>query len=1029
MSKKGAFLLVLALVCAGCSLEDVKCSGGTFSCDGTCIDPKKDVNYCGASNCMDKEHQCLLGQICSDGECIYSVAVGASIVASGDLEVTEDGKKSLSMEVHLNVEPVHPVDVVWTTSDPEQGMFKIESGLTDTVSMTMSEKKSKSVTVVGVPDDVVDGSQMFTVRASLHSKESAFSGYVEKAVTCIDSDASGLDIVKPSDSVLKKKGDKAQVEFSLLSKPSSIVVVPLRVSNSFRAELDKTSLSFTPDNWNTHQVVTVTRVDDDELIHDIKYFVQTGKTSSDDSHFDGLDEVSIEFKNQGRNEPGLVTRVDGKDVDEVEIFEGETTIISVSTGSKPMGKVHVTPSVNGVPLDAGDKVLSFDIAESLDFDSESFKEDSIDWRFIEVEALMDHVLDRGYAIDFKLTSTSNDDLSYHGLEKTIHFKVKDADSADFVLEDCDKSLIEGTSMTCGLRLSSKPQSDVWVKVVSASPRADAEYIDGVFTPENWFVPQEITISTNAVDTIDDPVEVEFLLRGESVDTNYNIEVPYRLTLLDANKAALVVSDDFEPILDENMCEQAYSMRVFLAGKPTKAVTITPKSEDDAELAVSLDPLTIEPEKWNTGVNFVYHCVDDAVKDGDRATKLRFESSSEDEKFDGLSTSVDVTVVDNDIPGMFGQTAVVGCGNDSIEYKFQTWLTADPGARVTINLSLVDGLGQPLKGVKLYETSVEFTPDNWNVRKVISVFGPSLSMQSDEYNRPKQNCYHADEAFLAMEVAEDAGVYKAGMTKKLGFVYKPFCTHYFGEHNSASKTNKKAGWFDVTLEAGDYAFLVAGAGGGTYGGSGGKGGRTSGKIHLDETTIVRAVVGGAGKECSYENMKCGGYNGGGYGGYYSGGGGGGSDIRIGERSKYEYRVIVAGGGGGGVSSSYASYAGGKGGGTSGAKGNSSADTVYGGGQKGCSNNKTSGCGFGAASTKEQTCSSCGGGGGGWWSGQSGSSGIYNASGGGGSGYWFNGTNVSKGKVDEKYRITEGVSESGKGASAGKNGYVVISAVCE
>lgn len=140
---------------------------------------------------------------------------------------------------------------------------------------------------------------------------------------------------------------------------------------------------------------------------------------------------------------------------------------------------------------------------------------------------------------------------------------------------------------------------------------------------------------------------------------------------------------------------------------------------------------------------------------------------------------------------------------------------------------------------------------------------------------------------------------------------------------------------VTLPSGSYQIQMWGANGGdASGGTGGKGGYSTGTLTVATSTTYYIYVGGKGTTAT--SSTPGGWNGGGsclgtYSTGFNGGtGGGGTDIRTTQNTTYADRIIVAGGGGGG--NGYSTYTGngGNAGGVTGSSGGSSRAASYTGG---------------------------------------------------------------------------------------------------
>lgn len=182
------------------------------------------------------------------------------------------------------------------------------------------------------------------------------------------------------------------------------------------------------------------------------------------------------------------------------------------------------------------------------------------------------------------------------------------------------------------------------------------------------------------------------------------------------------------------------------------------------------------------------------------------------------------------------------------------------------------------------------------------------------------------------------------------------------------------------------------------GSGGLGGRVTGKLAVTPGSVLNLYVGGQG---AGGQQGTGGWNGGGNGNQYSsneagGGGGGSSDVRIGG-TNYSNRVVVAGGGGGGSNTTGAN--GGTGGYPNGSNGISntfgSGGTQSAGGTGGAANSnggagQAGQLGVGGNSGGGQAC---GGGGGGGYYGGGGGGGCNSGGGGGGSSYIGSLTNAT------------------------------------
>jgi hypothetical protein len=71
--------------------------------------------------------------------------------------------------------------------------------------------------------------------------------------------------------------------------PTADVKIPLVVGDASAISIDKTDLTFTPANWNTDQIVTVTAVDDSIKESITTTHVRLGVSDSTDSRWDAMD--------------------------------------------------------------------------------------------------------------------------------------------------------------------------------------------------------------------------------------------------------------------------------------------------------------------------------------------------------------------------------------------------------------------------------------------------------------------------------------------------------------------------------------------------------------------------------------------------------------------------------------------------------------------------------------------------------------------------------------------------------------------
>ncbi len=127
---------------------------------------------------------------------------------------------------------------------------------------TTDWQAAQTVTVTGVDDDVDSGSQRTT--AITHSASGGDYGSVSGsvAVRVTDDDKRGLELSRVALTVAEAGGTDTYT-VALESQPSAEVTIALASGDEKAATVSPAELTFTADNWDRPQTVTVTGVDDD----------------------------------------------------------------------------------------------------------------------------------------------------------------------------------------------------------------------------------------------------------------------------------------------------------------------------------------------------------------------------------------------------------------------------------------------------------------------------------------------------------------------------------------------------------------------------------------------------------------------------------------------------------------------------------------------------------------------------------------------------------------------------------------------
>jgi hypothetical protein len=105
--------------------------------------------------------------------------------------------------------------------------------------------------------------------------------------------------------VTSEAGGSASFSVKLNSPPTANVSVAVSSSDTTEGVPSASSLTFTPQNWNTPQVVTVTGVDDSVRDGDIGYTIVLGAATSADPAYNALNPSDVSATNRD-NEKGKI---------------------------------------------------------------------------------------------------------------------------------------------------------------------------------------------------------------------------------------------------------------------------------------------------------------------------------------------------------------------------------------------------------------------------------------------------------------------------------------------------------------------------------------------------------------------------------------------------------------------------------------------------------------------------------------------------------------------------------------------------
>ena len=108
----------------------------------------------------------------------------------------------------------------------------------------------------------------------------------------------GSVIVSPTAGLITSEdGQTASFTVKLSKRPSSNVTITFSSSDTSEGTIDKPVLTFTPNNWNDAQTITVIPVDDSSVDGSVTYSIVSGKAQSTDAAFQNASVADVKVTN------------------------------------------------------------------------------------------------------------------------------------------------------------------------------------------------------------------------------------------------------------------------------------------------------------------------------------------------------------------------------------------------------------------------------------------------------------------------------------------------------------------------------------------------------------------------------------------------------------------------------------------------------------------------------------------------------------------------------------------------------------
>ena len=634
-------------------------------------------------------------------------AAGVTVTASSPYALDEDTPApgtTVTYTVVLDSEPTTNVDVDLTIPGD---LVASPASLT----FTPANWDTARTVTVGAFDDLVTEAPVHT-RTITHAITTGDTFYGPVTVAPVAFDVTDNDIpgIVVSETSLTATEGGATDSFTVVleTQPASNVDVDL---TGTQVGLDVDPVTFTPTNWMTPQLVTVTATDDlvDEHPDTHAGLVELDVTG--DPVYAGWALADITVAITDDDDAGVTVSPGSTPVAVAEAGATSTTY-TVVLDTIPTGNVTISPTV-------GDGQTTVAPASHV-FTPATW---NVPQAFT-VTAVDDPDDEAATHAGFVLHTASSLDAHYDAaLTVDQQFvDVTDNDTSGIIVTPTSGLLLDeaaaGTTATFTVVLDSRPLDDVDIAFGTPDGQTTVAPDPITFTPANWNTPRTATV-TVVDDAVDEAASHTGLVvvDADSVgDALYDAFDPADVSasIADDDSAGVLITESAGSTdVDEAGTSDTYQVR--LQSAPTANVTVDITGGPDA--STTPVQLTFTPANWNTAQTVTVNGTPDFVVEGAHDQTITHAITAGDASYVPALAIADVVahVTDDDNAGATITPTLVAVeeGVPGITDTYDVELDAEPTANVTITLT-------PNAELLVSVPSLVFTPANWNVAQTVTV---------------------------------------------------------------------------------------------------------------------------------------------------------------------------------------------------------------------------------------------------------------------------------------------------------------------
>ena len=572
----------------------------------------------------------------------------------------------------------------------------------------------QTVIVTGVDDTAVDGNRPYTIITSpASSTDAMFMGVdpVDVSVTNVDDESAGFTISPDTGLVTTESGGEATFTVVLNTAPKANVTINLSSNDTTEGKVAPLMMVFTPQNWRSPQMATVTGVDDAMPDPRAEYKIILAPAISTDVTYDKVDPDDVNVINEDDDTAGFTVK---PTMGLVTNENGQMATFTMALNFAPSANVVVKLTTNN----SNEGIVS---PTSLTFTTVNWKAPQV----VTVSGLNDAVADGDQPFDVVTAPAESGDVAYNKLDPPdVSVTNVDDDSPGITVKPAEGLVTTeaGGDAKFTIVLNSKPSGNVAVGLSSSMPTEGTVSPAMVtFTATNWNAPQTVTV-TGVDDAVADG-NAPYLVRtakAVSSDPGYSdLDGPdVKVTNNDDDSAGFIVM----PTMGLTTTEKGdfATFIISLTSRPTQNVRIAMVSTNPSEGSVSPASLTFTPENYRAPQTVTVTGVDDRIEDGNQIYRIAtYNAESMDLGYNGLPVpDVELTNTDDDSAGISVKTLTTPfeTSEKADTATFTVVLNSQPAGMATVTI--------PISSTEVREGTVSpsqlvFTADNWNAPRTVT----------------------------------------------------------------------------------------------------------------------------------------------------------------------------------------------------------------------------------------------------------------------------------------------------------------------